>query len=227
MKNSQFLYAEALRDALSSAETWLDLGCGHQFLPEWIPAERRRLPVGGRRIVGLDADASALRQHGELTQRVLGTVEQLPFAAATFDLITANMVVEHVANPERLFHEVSRVLKPGGAFLIHTPNVEGYTTRLTQFVPESLRPPLARLLQGRLAEDVYPTFYRANEVSVLRKNAEAVRLRVAELQTVLSSPQLYRVPVVRSLEQGLLRRLEGAAFERWRPCIIARFVRAA
>lgn len=44
------------------------------------------------------------------------------FADATFDMVTAIEVLEHVRDPTALFAEVSRILVPGGAFLLTTPN---------------------------------------------------------------------------------------------------------
>ena len=225
--NSQFLYADALRSALRRTTAWLDLGCGHQFLPEWMPETRQQLNIDGCRVVGIDLDAPALSAHPHLRMRIIGSVEHLPLGNGTFDLITANMVIEHVEHPEALFQEVGRVLKPGGLFLVHTPNVLGYTTRLTRLVPEDLRPRVAHLLQGRLAHDVYPTFYRANTVSALEHTARRSNLMPVNIRTVESSPQLYRVPVLRSLESGLLRVLQADALARWRPCIIGQFERAA
>jgi len=43
---------------------------------------------------------------------------RLPFADARFDLVTCNSVLHHLAQPQGLFAEVSRLAKPGGAILI-------------------------------------------------------------------------------------------------------------
>ena len=42
--------------------------------------------------------------------------EQLPFDDGVFDAVVSNYVVHHLARPEVVFREVSRVLKPGGRF---------------------------------------------------------------------------------------------------------------
>lgn len=225
MVNSQFVYAQVLRAALAGTHTWLDLGCGHQFLPEWLPEDSRRLYIEGCRTIGVDADAAALARHTGLQLRIGGSVESLPLVASSVDLATANMVVEHVERPELLFREVSRVLKPGGVFLVHTPNAQGYTTMLTRCVPEVLRPRLAGLLQGREARDVYPTFYRANRLADLGELARRAGLRVQCLRTVSSSVQLYQVPILRAAERALLRNLERESLALLRPCIIAEFVK--
>jgi len=42
--------------------------------------------------------------------------EQLPFEAGAFDAVVSNFVVHHLARPEVVFKEISRVLAPGGRF---------------------------------------------------------------------------------------------------------------
>jgi SAM-dependent methyltransferase len=158
-----------------------------------------------------------------LSGKVCADIQRLPLASAVFDLVSANMVIEHVSAPERLFAEVARVLRPGGRFLVHTPNATGYTTRLTKLIPPPLRPRVARLLQGRQADDVYPTHYRANTRDALHSLARASGFEVAALETINSSPQLYRVPVLGRLEDQWLRLLRSRAAS-LRPCILAVFV---
>jgi len=56
--------------------------------------------------------------------RFVGDCCSLPFADSSFDLLTANMVVEHVAHPRALLSEVRRILKPNGIFLFHHRRAE-------------------------------------------------------------------------------------------------------
>jgi len=48
--------------------------------------------------------------------------QPMPFADASFDCVTLQEVVEHLENVPHLFREVRRVLKPGGSFILTTPN---------------------------------------------------------------------------------------------------------
>jgi ubiquinone/menaquinone biosynthesis C-methylase UbiE len=48
-------------------------------------------------------------------------VEQLTFAAESFDLVTSNGVFEHVNHDERGYREIHRVLRRGGAMIMSVP----------------------------------------------------------------------------------------------------------
>jgi 2-polyprenyl-3-methyl-5-hydroxy-6-metoxy-1,4-benzoquinol methylase len=50
------------------------------------------------------------------------SLEQLPFADASFGYITSHEVIEHVETPAIVLRALSRVLKPGGICVIATPN---------------------------------------------------------------------------------------------------------
>ncbi len=48
--------------------------------------------------------------------------EELPFPAASFDVVYCYSTLEHVADASRAVREMARVLRPGGALYLHTPN---------------------------------------------------------------------------------------------------------
>jgi SAM-dependent methyltransferase len=48
-------------------------------------------------------------------------LEDLTFPDETFDVFITQDVLEHVFHPDRVLHEISRVLKPGGAHVFTTP----------------------------------------------------------------------------------------------------------
>jgi SAM-dependent methyltransferase len=224
LTNSQYAYRDRLRRVLDEGSgRWLDLGCGHDFLPDWMAPEDRSLNLRDWSATGIDLDASAIRRHRLLRHRVIGNVQRLPFADGHFNLVTANMVLEHVEWPHELFAELTRVLAPGGFLLLHTPNVRGYTTALTRLVPDSLLKPLAAVLLGRHPEDVYPTFYRLNAEEDLRGAGATSGLEMDACVHVNSSPQFLRVPPLMLLELLLIRALRGPSLESRRACLLASF----
>lgn len=52
---------------------------------------------------------------------VVGDAQQIPFAPATFALATCLNVLDRVAQPARMIHELARVLEPGGHLIIADP----------------------------------------------------------------------------------------------------------
>ncbi len=105
--------AELLETALSryaaGARLALDLGSADGPSAAWL-----REVV--ERTVALDIDPRGLGGDG-----VCGSAMALPFADATFDVVTAFDVIEHCAPEDEALSEVARVLVPGGRFLMAVP----------------------------------------------------------------------------------------------------------
>jgi 2-polyprenyl-3-methyl-5-hydroxy-6-metoxy-1,4-benzoquinol methylase len=61
-----------------------------------------------------------------------GTIENAPFSEASFDVILASHLIEHLNNPRNFVHRAYCLLKPGGYLFITTPNIDGFQARLLQ-----------------------------------------------------------------------------------------------
>jgi SAM-dependent methyltransferase len=57
---------------------------------------------------------------------VIGPLEALPFADATFDSALCNAVLEHVEDAERAIRELARVVKKGGHLVVAVPFLQPY-----------------------------------------------------------------------------------------------------
>ena len=85
----------------------------------------------------------------------------LPFSDGEFDAVVSLEGIEHVLNPEALFAEFARILKPGGMLVLSTPNVQNFYSRwqffctgyLFQFDPfnKVTRGPLEQLDRGHVS----------------------------------------------------------------------------
>jgi ubiquinone/menaquinone biosynthesis C-methylase UbiE len=146
----------------------------------------------------------------------------LPFDAASFDFVTANMVVEHLEDPSAALREVHRTLKPKGKFLFHTPNVRNWVIRLASLTPDGIKRKAAVFLHGRKETDIFPTHYRMNTPEAVRELAERNGFRVVELATVNSSATFIMLGPVVLLELLATRLLESKRGERYRTIIIAK-----
>jgi SAM-dependent methyltransferase len=112
---------------------------------EVAPGLRPRLPFEGTQFVDISAAAAAkLRARG--AEVVLGEVTSLPFADASFDLVCALDIIEHVEDDDGALSEVSRTAKPGGVILMSTPLYPELWTAFDDFVGHKRRYEPAELL---------------------------------------------------------------------------------
>jgi SAM-dependent methyltransferase len=63
--------------------------------------------------------------------------QKFPIADASIDLALCCETIEHLPNQHFLFQEVSRIIKPGGIFILTTPNSSSLRSRFSQFIMES------------------------------------------------------------------------------------------
>src|SRR3954468_20474069 len=77
--------------------------------------------------IDLDADdapvTALLAARGQKSQLVRGSVYELPYEAGYFDLVVCFSVFEHLKEYKKALGEVTRVLTPGGLFLLGMPAV--------------------------------------------------------------------------------------------------------
>ena len=221
LRNSQFAYREALTEAVRPGITWLDLGCGHQFFPEWMPGwmeTQQALVDVCESVTGVDAVDH--RPHSCGITKFAADIEQLPFADESFSLVTANMVVEHVANPERVLREVFRVLAPGGQFLFHTPNAKYFEVAIARRIPSGVTAAVASLLDGRAHDDIFPTHYRLNTADQIKALARSCGLETKSLKHVECTAQGIMLGPLVIAELLIIRTLRLKVFENYRSNLI-------
>jgi SAM-dependent methyltransferase len=105
----------------------LDVGCGNgRFLallrdfgcPEW-------------QLVGIDLDAEAVEQcRARGFEAHVGRVEEFAPAGPGFDAVIMLQLIEHVEDPVAICRRVHALLRPGGCFVVETPNLAGIDYRL-------------------------------------------------------------------------------------------------
>ena len=142
---------------LKSGVTVLDCGCGPGTITRDIA---QRIAPG--RVTGLDFNAEqvAVASRDARSQCIaniefkMGSVYDLPFADTSFDAVFSHALLEHLREPEKAVAEFRRVLKPGGALGVCTPDWGGFLV-----APPSEKLLLAfeayKELQNRNGGDVY------------------------------------------------------------------------
>lgn len=147
----------------SSGPAVLDAGCGRG---NYVIDEFRTKIAWA---AGVDVDASATEGNVCLDEIRFASLEHIPYDNASFDIVTCFWVLEHIANPEKVFYDIARVLKPEGVFIFATPNKYSAIVQLKRFLHSSLVNALNHRLYGREHGDVFPTLYRANDLRTLRR----------------------------------------------------------
>jgi 2-polyprenyl-3-methyl-5-hydroxy-6-metoxy-1,4-benzoquinol methylase len=112
------LRSRFLNENVGAGERVLDVGCGEgRFAAE--------LARAGAIVVGIDVAEEPLRRarvlHPELDVRLVDSLGGWQLADASFDVVWAGEVIEHVADTAAWLSEVRRVLRPGGRLLLSTP----------------------------------------------------------------------------------------------------------
>ncbi len=137
-------------------DAWvLDVGCSRGD-PD-LPSIR-----SGHRLVGCDVDVLGLRANELAEGCVMAPSTSTPFADASFDVIVGKWLLEHLEDPAADFREFHRLLRPGGAVVVLTPNRFSLFTFLSAVIPLRLKQGLKRNIFGIHEEDTFPAFYRAN-----------------------------------------------------------------
>ena len=215
-------YARELGDVLVPGCRWLDIGAGERLHRGWTGARPADLRKRAALVIGCDLDARHMRRNGSLSAACVAGGESLPFATGSFDLVTANMVVEHLPQPLLVFKEVARVLRGGGLFVFLTPN-RGHPAVwvASLFLGRTARSRLAASLEER-DQEAFPTFYRANTVAAVLRLADAVGMGVCRLETFSSWPFMRGFAPLTVLECLWIRALSWSLLASFRSNLLGR-----
>jgi SAM-dependent methyltransferase len=127
----------------------LDLGCGSSMIIQSL-----------NHAVGMEvshAKARFLNRRGLPVVR--GSAFALPFRDASCDCAISSQVIEHIRQDDVLFSEMWRVLEPGGALIIGTPD---YATRVWRTIE-----PIYGLLKPGGYRDDHVTHYTRESLSAI------------------------------------------------------------
>jgi len=193
------VYESLIRERVRSGVRVLDLGCGRGGVLEQLGAAIDQ-PIG------IDPDARSLVEHRlRDLPRAAATADAIPLQAASVDCIVCSWVLEHVADPQRVFSEVARCLRPNGAFIFLTPNARS----LISLINRALRPvqhTLVPRLYGRTEADTFPVLYRANSKARLDQLAERAGLMPDRFYQIPDPSYLAFTPALYTLSVLLSRR---------------------
>jgi SAM-dependent methyltransferase len=96
----------------------LEIGCGKGALLAQLHSQ-------GHVVEGIDVDPDAIaacRTENPGLHVQVASGEQIPFGDSVFDVVVSFDVFEHMQQTDIHLQEVRRVLRPGGRYLLQTPN---------------------------------------------------------------------------------------------------------
>jgi ubiquinone/menaquinone biosynthesis C-methylase UbiE len=184
---------------------WLDIGCGRHLIPLWMHRHAEleaALKSRPQSLVGLDPDLGALRDNTSLRSLINADAGRLPFADRSFDLVTSNMVFEHVADPLSVLREIRRVLAPGGRLILLTPNWLDIVTIVARMIPNRWHPAIMSRMDGRDEADVYPTLFRFNRPATIDRILREAGFARSSIE-LLEHPDSYgHAPLISHVESA-------------------------
>jgi SAM-dependent methyltransferase len=174
------IYEQRVGHLLTPRAVLLDAGCGRT-----VPVLRKYLGRA-QRLIGVElVDFTDVPPGIEAYNADLSN---MPLADASVDLIMSRSVFEHLTDPESVYREFARVLRPGGAVVFLTANMWDYGTLVARLVPNRFHARIVKQVEGREEEDTFPTAYRTNT------RADVERLAASSGMAVESFDYLSQYP---------------------------------
>jgi SAM-dependent methyltransferase len=214
---------EALISKLVRPDTrWLDVGCGRELFPSnrVLAAE---LSARCGFLLGVDPD-DTLDQNPFVHARAKVPIDEFT-TDRPFDLVTLRMVAEHIAHPERALAALAAATAPGGLLVVYTVNRFSPVPLLTSAVPFALHHPVKRLLWRTEREDTFPTCFRMNTRTSLRRLAEAAGFQELEFAYLDDCRTFGRFRPLLTLELSLWRLLRALGLRYPENCLLGIYLR--
>ncbi|HOV75528.1 MAG TPA: methyltransferase domain-containing protein [Candidatus Hydrogenedentes bacterium] len=158
----------------------LDVGCS---VGTFLRAAKER----GWNVQGIDlGEAACARTAAAIGCPVhCGVLEEAALPGASFDVIHASQVIEHVMEPKRFLSAARRLLRPGGALLLAAPIIAPSVYRTTHFVQKTVVPAVSRGREYPYPWAIHHPFHvYAHSPASLRLLVESSGFRIVHVRVV-------------------------------------------
>jgi SAM-dependent methyltransferase len=195
--SSNYVFQRSLLAYLKAAEIVsgdvLEVGCGMGYGVQHISPKADKYVTIDKFPTELDFSKFPNVEFRQMTVPPFKGIED-----NTFDYVVSFQVIEHIEDDNAFVKEIARVLKPGGKFIVTTPNIKMSITRNPWHVREYTIDQLKTLLRkyfsdvealGVSGNDKIMEYYEANKKSV----AKITRFDIFNLQYRLPR-QLLQIP---------------------------------
>ncbi len=204
------LFEQRVDGLLGTGACLLDAGCGRTapILKKYVGKAERL--IGVDLVDFKDVPAGIETYNSDL--------KKLPLPESSVDLIMSRSVFEHLTDPESVYKEFSRVLKPGGAVVFLTANLWDYGTLVARIVPNHLHARVVKHVEGRAEEDTFPTVFKTNSSRDVHRLATQAGLKVESFSYLSQYPNYLMFNGVLfflgTCFEKLIRRFESLRFLR-------------
>jgi len=114
----------------------LDVGCGYGFRTVGIARK------GAKSVTGIDSDSVRIQQATEYSNSLgvssirflLINAEYMDFEDESFDIITADEMIHHVEDVDKVLKELVRITKKGGVIIISDHNKWSVLSQLVRYI---------------------------------------------------------------------------------------------
>lgn len=196
----------AIEERLPSGGRFLDAGSGPYL------GMARHFVRTAEVSVGMDLEPFHRRMLETGALAVRGNLAALPFASASFDVISLRSVLEHIENPTDVFRGMARVLRRGGWIVALAPSRWYFASIIGRLVPETAGRRILEFAVGPTVHDNYPVYYRANTPRAVARAARAAGLEMVEARVCPNppgylkfSPVLFRLGILYDRAVGAFR----------------------
>ncbi len=157
---SEHLARYAFASLFAHDKRVLDCGCGAGY-GAW------ELAAVARQVTAIDLSREAIEYAAATyaranTHYAVGSGLKLPFAAASFDVVVAFELIEHLAAFRPFLDECARVLTPAGLFIVSTPNKSYYAESRAASGPNPFHE--HEFEAGEFREELSRVFARVNQL---------------------------------------------------------------
>lgn len=209
------IFRERILKYISCKSTVLDVGAGAGIVEEMY------FKGLVKKICGIDLDYRVIH-NDKIDEGKVANASSIPYDSETFDVVFADNVMEHLSEPEKVFKEIHRVLKPGGVVLFKTPNRSHYMPLIARLTPLRFHK-FINQFRGRNAEDTFHTYYLSNSLMQVAKLARLTGFKTEKIQLIEGRPEYLRFNVLTYLFGLIYERFVNSSpvFQKWRILLIA------
>ena len=178
-----YVYERKITSILRATDVLLDAGCGRTA--PVLSKYRNR----AAKLIGVDLEDYS-EKLPDITL-IQGDIANIQLDDESVDVVISRAVLEHVQNPDAVFNEIHRILKPKGHFIFLVPNFWDYVSIVSWLIPNKFHDWIMSKTERRRVEDTFPVFYRANTLRSIKKLSKQNGFCIVEFDYLGQYPSVF------------------------------------